>query len=67
MNFKMHYSGKKGALCIDVLNTLEASDVNEIIPLIEAELKDKPHRYLLFDMSETPSNSISKEARQAFR
>ena len=67
MNFKMQYSEEKGALCINILHTLEADDVHEIVPLIETELEGKSNRHLLFDMSGTPSDSVSKEARQAFR
>jgi hypothetical protein len=67
MNYKIWYDEEYGVLYVKTLTMLTGTDIHEIMPEMNRILEDKPHRYIIGDLSENPPGLLTKEARQAFK
>lgn len=67
-NYKLWYDEELKALRIKIIAMLTKEDAKILLPLVNKRLKDKPHRYLVVDLSDIPiQQMLDKESRLAFR
>ncbi|MBD3285311.1 hypothetical protein GF338_03140 [candidate division WOR-3 bacterium] len=65
--YKIWFDDKKGVLYVKTFKTIDAEDIHRLMPEVDRLLGGNPHRYILGDLSENPSDLLTKEARQAFK
>ncbi|MBN2379328.1 STAS/SEC14 domain-containing protein [candidate division WOR-3 bacterium] len=65
--FKMWFNEEHGILYVKTYKTIDAEDIHQLIHQVEKAFEGRPRRYILGDLSENPSDPLTKEARQAFK
>jgi hypothetical protein len=67
MNYRMWYDEEQGVLYAKTFAMLTGPDVHQLMPEMNKIFADKPHRYVIGDLSDNPTGLLGKEARQAFK
>lgn len=67
MNYKMWYDEERGVLYVKTLAMLTGPDVHQLMPEMIKVFADKPHRYVIGDLSDNPTGLLTRAARQAFK
>jgi len=67
VNYKAWFDEDKGVLNVKTYKTMDAKDVHVLMPQIEKMFKGRKHRFILGDLSDNPTDPLTKEARQAFK
>ena len=63
----MWFDEEHGVLFIRTLKTIDAEDIHALMPEIEKMFEGKEKRFILGDLTENPSDPLTKDARQAFK
>jgi hypothetical protein len=65
--YKMWFDAEQGVLYVKTFKTIDAGEIHQLIPQVDKSLEGKPRRYIIGDLSENPTDPLTKEARQAFK
>lgn len=65
--YKVWFDADAGVLYVKTFKTIDAEDIHRLMPEVEKSLEGRPHRYIIGDLSQNPSDLLTKEARQAFK
>lgn len=67
MNYKIWYDEECEAVYLQIINMLNADDVNAMMPGINEALGDRNPRLVVVDLASNPPGFLEGPARKAFR
>jgi hypothetical protein len=65
--YKVWFDQEQGVLYVKTFKTIDAEEIHQLIPQVEKSLEGKPERHIIGDLSENPTDPLTKQARQAFK
>ncbi|MBN2379310.1 STAS/SEC14 domain-containing protein [candidate division WOR-3 bacterium] len=65
--YKTWFDEEQGVLYVKTFKTIDAEDIHRLMPEVEKALEGKTNRLIIGDLSQNPSDLLTKEARQAFK